>query len=199
MLRKNKWKAIAQTVALSFMLVILPLISWYYLNRGLDYQIEARSELKDLGKWSFINSVDIFGNNIDTAEISKKMIIGALYDAQNFDTFKKLYEQFDERDDLLFFIFCNDSTESSYINEFLLEYGNNDVEQIKFFKLNDFIVGDQFLSSSKNYFLADIQGIVRKFNDVGDVQQVKRLIEHTAILLPKKKDRELVFKRELEK
>jgi len=45
----------------------------------------------------------------------------------------------------------------------------------------------------------DIKGVIRKTYDLNDVNQVKRLVEHTAILLPKKQDRELVFKRELEK
>jgi hypothetical protein len=42
-----------QISGLLLLLVILPLVSWYYLRRGYDYQLQARSELYDYGQHEY--------------------------------------------------------------------------------------------------------------------------------------------------
>lgn len=182
MLSSKTGKAIAQTVALSFMLVILPLISWYYLNRGLDYQVATRSELGNLGNWVLPQDVDIYGNRLDPEFFKGKMIIGGVYQTTLAKTLEKLHEQFDERDDLVFVLFSQEDSD-------ILDL--KDTKQVIWLK--------QDINQVEQFFLVDIKGVIRKTYDLNDVKQVKRLVEHTAVLLPKKQDRELVFKRELEK
>ena len=182
MLSSKSGKAIAQTVALSLMLIILPLVSWYYLNRGLDYQIAARSELGNLGDWVLSQNFDFYGNPLDPQFFKGKMIIGGLFQPALSKTIQKLHEQFDERDDLVFVFFIQE---------------NSDILDLKDAK--QVIWLNQESNQSKEFFLVDIKGVIRRTYDLNDVKQVKRLVEHTAILLPKKQDRELVFKRELEK
>jgi len=182
MLSSKTWKAIAQTVALSFMLVILPLISWYYLNRGLDYQVAARSELGNLGNWVLPQDEDIYGNRLDPEFFKGKMLIGGVFQPSLAKTLEKLHEQFDERDDLVFVFFSHENAD-------ILDL--KDAKQVIWLK--------QDVNQSEDFFLVDIKGVIRKTYDLNNVKQVKRLVEHTAILLPKKQDRELVFKRELEK
>jgi hypothetical protein len=187
-------KAIAQTMALSLMLVLLPLISWYYLSKGLDYQIEARSELGDHGKWSLIEYRDLYGNELNPDFFEGKMVIGGVYHANLSSTLEKLYHQFDERDDLLFVFLSN--------SKLVLpsdHWSGTDGDQIIWVNQEVSNGHNGPLNSDDLFFLTDVTGTVRKFYDLNDVQQVKRLVEQTAILLPKKQDRELVFKRDVEK
>lgn len=54
---KNK----IQVFAVLTILLVFPLLSWYYLKTGYDYQMDSRAELKDYGKLPAFNLVNING------------------------------------------------------------------------------------------------------------------------------------------
>lgn len=92
------------------------------------------------------------------------------------------------------------------MNEFATEYKLNKTKQFAFVKtLPDSVsVIEQRYhlpnDAALPYFvMSDTKGIIRKYYDVRNKEEVKRLVAHTALLLPLEKTREITLQREMEK
>jgi len=211
--KQNKTiRLIIATLILLLVLVVLPLGSWYYLNNGLNYRLTTMGELKEFGKLSGLTYPTFAGKNVQDADLQGKVTVANvinLQDEQLSNTFgnvlEKLHDQFDERQDVLFLIHVTDTSKIN-MEVFATRYKLDDYAQCQFIPTdaamlqhlqpNYYISAD---SLQTHFTLVDTKSMVRKHYDVRDEAQVKRLVEHIALLLPLRKKEEITLKRELEK
>jgi hypothetical protein len=129
------------------------------------------------------------------------------------ENLRKLHEQFDERRDVIFLLhITGDSTAVRHIGDFAERYGLADEEQVFFvtggrpdletlarqgYRL-PFKEGE---SPAQNPYLvfAETSLTIRRYYDVRRIEEVRRLVEQIAILLPREKEPEPELRREREK
>ncbi len=200
------------TLVLLFILVVLPLGSWYYLKNGLNYRIATMSELKNYGKLPAFSYHTFSNNNVKSADLQGKVVVVNALPLQNESltnawgtTLEKLHDQFDERSDVCFLVYVADTSRTN-LESFTSKYQLQDYNQCYFVPFeaaampklaSDYHIG---VDSLPNHFtLIDTKGIVRKHYNVQEEAQVKRLVEHMALLLPLQKKEEISLQREPEK
>lgn len=210
-------RTIFQFGALIMLLIVFPAVSWYYLNSGLQYRRAAMEELDDYGTFPNAPWTMVDGSTISPGFLHGKMILAnvlpakdeGLYD-QFGHTLQKLHHQFDERNELVFLsLVPGDSAqvinraerfrESFDLNDgaqlFFLQVGNNKLEELR----SRLLQPQEEISEDAMFLLTDTSATIRRYYDVREEADIKRLVEHIALLLPLKKDRELIFRRETEK
>ena len=209
-----------QILGLLFFLVALPAGSWYYLSRGLDYRMSALEELEEVGPIPAFGTIYHNGKVLPADMIEDKMVVTSFLNMQNEKTSEalgqvlyQLHDQFDAREEVLFFTYVlnrQDSTEQ--LDRFIEQHELQDTAQCIFLLAEDAVITDQArgayqlpleegqtLDDQTTMVFTDRDGIIRGYYDITKEARQKRLVEHIAMLLPKKKDRELVFQREKEK
>lgn len=205
-------RLIVATLILLFLLVILPFGSWYYLKGGLDYRLTTMGELKQYGTLPDFSYSTIWNKPITAADVKDKVIVANVLDLQNQEmsrTFgevlEKLHYQFDERKDVCFLIYVLDTTSVNAEN-FARQYQLEDAAQCYFIPTVatdlENLAASYHLSADSlysNFTLVDTKQMVRKHYDVREEAQVKRLVEHLALLLPLQKREEITLQREREK
>ncbi|HMQ49624.1 MAG TPA: hypothetical protein PKA00_19185 [Saprospiraceae bacterium] len=211
-------KKLFQLLALLAMLVGFPLISWYYLKTGLDYRMEKMGELADRGQLPDFQYEALSGNALSSQLLANQLLVGYLSNGAGSDAsmkaFKRLHQQFDERNEVFFLHFCSDTSlataqqllQSAQVNQLA------DTSQWFQFQLSTSEVGhlakavglpyadyDMSIDQNTLFFLADSLQ-VRAYYDFTKEEDLKRLVEHIALNLPVQKSRqELIFKRDKEK
>lgn len=200
------------TLVLLFILVILPLGSWYYLQNGLNYRITTMSELKNYGTLPAMSYATFSGTQVADADLKGKVVVANVLNMQDDQSLtvwgkvmEKLHDQFDERKDVRFLIHVLDTTQAN-ITSFSKKYKLDDYEQCYFIPTeataltalaaNYHVGADSLLT---HFILVDTKNVVRKHYNVQDEAQVKRLVEHLALLLPLQKKEEISIQMEREK
>jgi hypothetical protein len=220
---KKRWtrKKIMQFAGLFLFLVALPAGSWYYLKKGLDYRLAALEELGDHGKIPAFSLQTADGRIVSDADLQGRITIAGFLSLRNEElsaafgeNLRKLHLQFDERPDVLLLNIVVDSSEfpSDEISRFAAKYELTDTAQCLFpggdpsgvekstfegFRLS--LPEDIPLEESPYLMLVDTNRTIRRYYNVTRPEEVKRLVEHLAIILPQIKERDLIFQREREK
>ena len=212
---KYAWPTI---IMLTLMLIVAPAMSWYYLQKGAEYRIEALRELKqNRGKADSIFSCSPANwGKLDLDSLSDKIVIvniikykGQLADKQTL-TAKKLHEQFGERKNI-FFLSLLEGADSLQAFEYYKSQnlkranrtyfvvpGNATTKQnwIKAFRLDQ--NGDFSNAECPFYAYVDVEGTIRNYYDGNDENRVKKMVEHIAMKVFDKKENPRLS-RELEK
>ena len=151
------------------MLFVLPLGSWYYLQGGLNYRKDSLKELEPKGE--FISSV------VDVNSLKKKTTLIHL---------KPVGEQ--------------------VVPQIFGQYGASQTFQLlsierPIIPVSNWIVIDEFTSNSisasnsdAGFLLIDTAGLIRNTYPA-DMDGVRRLIEHTSIILPRVKEMDVKLKK----
>lgn len=206
---------VLQTLALLLFLVVFPLGSWYYLKNGMDYRVATMGELKHYGKIPALSYTTFANQTLTDSFFTNNILITSVLDFQNAamsetfgKTLEKLHEQFDERKDVLFLIHLADtSATQAMVERFAMTYKLNDFEQCLFLRMPEntaiATVEQNFYLPHDNDFpyfsLTDIKGEIRHYYDVRKIEEVRKLVEHTALLVPFEKSKEITLKRKQEK
>lgn len=218
---KKKSKSLIQIAGLLLFLVVLPAGSWYYLSRGLDYRMSALEELKEIGPIPIFGTIYHNGEAVTKELVEEKMVVTSFINLENKDTketmgpvLQKLHHQFDAREEVLFFNYILGASQDStgQLDEFIETYNLADTAQCLFLLADDTLIrkqategyqlplaDGQTLEDMTLMVFTDRTSTIRGFYDIRQEERQKRLVEHVAMLLPKNKERELVFKREIEK
>jgi protein SCO1/2 len=207
-------KKILTAITLFLLLVALPLGSWYYLQRGLNYYKKAVSELKDYGKVPQFSFTDQDGKTLGSEDMQGKVYVANFIFTRctticpkMTEQMSRLYEVFHKNQEIGLLSFTVDPAhdsvavlktyaEANHIpDDGVWHLLTGDKQQIyelvrKGFRLP---VGeganggdDDFIHS--NYFaLVDATGTVRNYYDGTDPAQVDRLMQHIALIIPKEK------------
>lgn len=204
---------------LLLILVILPLGALYYMNQGAKWRKERLEELKDYSQLSEQQLRMAYDTLTDIFTDEKNIIVTSFINPEQSEfhadfgaNLQRLHEQFDARGDVYFFTHVLNDDQGTFSQAFREKYGLEDEAQCFFIKGKDELMeslatkayqierqeGESWKNSS-HFALVDNM-MVRNYYNVQNPEAVKRLVEHIAILIPPRKDREeLVFKREVEK
>ncbi len=219
----NKSRLI-QTIAIGFILVLCPAASWYYLQKGLDYQKESRKELAEIES---IHSGDFIPEYIknDSTLLDKKLRV-LIFNGDNAEVeidkiTTKLHDQFESSEGFFMIEFIANS-DSSIADESIEKNSIHIVRTVSREKYNNLLSNvlgipvyidingraaldklekgsNASLASDKVYaYLVDQNDKIRNVYNLLDEARVKRMVEHTAILIPKLDKEEVVLKRENE-
>lgn len=211
-------KKLFQLLALLAMLVGFPLVSWYYLQTGLDYRLKKMNELENRGQLPDFQYKNLSGELLNSQRLANYLVVGHFSNGTRSDAlmsaFKRLHQQFDERNEVFFLHLCSDTT-STMANQLLQAAQNQQLQdtaqcyQVQLLPAQASLLAeavrlpfaDYGMSVDQNtlFFLADSLQ-VKAYYDFTKEEELKRLVEHIALNLPVQKSRqELIFKREKEK
>ncbi len=204
---RNPRRFIFQLVALSLILVGLPLGSWYYLQKGYNYRLEILNDLSDLGVVGGYAFVPFEKESFALADLKGSVVVTSFLDRLDSpyaveigENLNKLVDQFGKTDKVHFLINTNDRTNiEQYHEKYLqnnpyctfLQVGEAQLQNIKVKSYHctgqqmDFVVVDPTLNVRNCY--------------VNSPEDMKRLVEHVSVLTPRKGTEDPVVKRETEK
>lgn len=213
----NRARGIFQILMLALFLIGLPLGSYIYLKKGYEYQKAAMSELSkehqlpDLSQWQ-----PIAGALPDTL-MEKMYLVGFLNPdrtesvALYGDALVRLHEQFDIPTNIKMITLLT-AADSAWVEAFENEHQLNDPKQLIYLQPK---IAEQFNQTALAFGMTEeqVQGLalmpaiamvddslyVRKIYQVNQEDELKRLVEQTAILLPERSRPKPVLKRETEK
>ncbi|MBK8563506.1 MAG: hypothetical protein IPN76_09205 [Saprospiraceae bacterium] len=189
------WRAVVFAV-----LFILPIGSLFYLYKGRTHSRTAKAELENLGQVDGFNLMNQQNQAITPSGLHGKVTIinflpTDLSKAKLLsDRIAKVHQSFDETDDVIFLSFIiPDSTKT--LLQTATELGIEDHQQW-------YLLGtstDEWQRLSKNVYhlpnvengvaMADTSLQIRKLYDINNNQQMGRMIEHVAKVVPKQKRR----------
>ena len=218
--KKSRAQIIKQTIGLLLLLVVLPGGSWIYLRNGLDYRIEALEELKDYGK---VPAGLVLPTQASDEPLTSEYLRGTVTVSSYLpetpegqqrlvEVYTKLHEQFDEHDDVLLLTYTqSDSTQDLKARAQAL--GLIDGEQWRLVQLPaETSAADYFqanyalpaelaagMATHPYVVLVDTSLTVRHFYDGAENKDMGRLVEHIALILPRKPEKDIIFQREQEK
>ncbi|MFM7089457.1 MAG: hypothetical protein ACKOZZ_01475 [Bacteroidota bacterium] len=201
-------KSIWQFIFLLAIFGGVPVISWYYLQTGLDYRLKALAELGNMGPMERETRVSHDKIVCSPDKIKGKVHLGIWYpdgienETLTMKYLDELHEQFKSRSDLSFYVYSNTANPDSlshflkinklYPSPIITYFSDLGVQRIYY-----------FMKPGKGEIpvaLVDTSGMVRKHYNLASGKELTRLTEHLAMLLPIESTRdELIFKREKEK
>lgn len=189
--------------ALLLLLVGLPGMSWLYMKKGFNWRKEAISEFGQYGKIPAANLiwpngdkenqlarkvtvVHIFGENPELTEANKSII----------NTCEDLFKQFHETHEFRI-VLVNDGGSTDF-KSYVQTHPSN-LDHVTWVWVKEGTqkwrpivhTGYQMFqratgaSAADHYFaLADTSGMIRKYYDATDADELKRMVQQIAILLP---------------
>lgn len=176
MKKRNPLSAIVLTMAV----VGFPLISWWYLQTGANYYVEQMSKLADYGV-------------VEEGAYKGRLTIISHIEEESIKDFESITAQFEDRKDVLF-LFTEGSARPNCINC---------EGTVKDKVLRQLEKAQQTKGIQQNFknsvAIIDDKGIIRNTYVSSEAKEVKDLIAHIALLLPKKEKPSIEWKREREK
>lgn len=158
------------SVVVFVMLFVLPLGSWYYLQSGLDYRKDALKELEPKGEF--------FAPILDNTSLKSKTTLMHLKPIEE-NVITEIYGQYGGAQ--TFQLISIDKPEEDAVNWI----------QIDDFTANSISAANE----NAGFILIDTSGQLRNTYPA-DMKAVSKLIEHTAIVLPRIKEIDVKLKRE---
>ncbi|KGE89771.1 hypothetical protein IX84_00120 [Phaeodactylibacter xiamenensis] len=206
-----------QIGGLLLLLVVLPLGSWYYLQTGLNYRIQALNELKDIAPLADFELVNYNDSLVKAERFADQLVVGHFYTGANkeayFDLLQRMEEQFDERKDVYFLTFRagTDIATRAESAQLLLDSKVEDPEQFFFLhgdaaqiaglaktmKLDGAVQSGSLVDNARLFF-AD-SAMVRSTYDMNNAEDLKLLIKHITLNLHPIEEPDIIFERETEK
>lgn len=176
-----KLRGTINVIIIALLIVVLPALSWYYLDAGLDHRRAVTGALNDFGAINHDSLVD----NI--------FVLGmAPSSTDSLVSFQKaLCEKFDHRDDVKF-VLASDSKlllkdnkaiafenfaswQKSSFNNLILELTKTEIDPSRITAIKE----------GRQVMLIDQNQKLRNLYDIYSAQEISLLLEHIAILLPK--------------
>jgi len=200
----KKW---IQPLVLFAMLIVMPALSWYYLKKGEQYQVKMRAELKDYGKLpSFTLPKLLDTNSINLAtDLSNKVVIAKVVDANELEpgddlrfALGSLHTQFDERNDILFLLHTA-IQDSARVGAFLRQNKMSDPTQVVVTGSDSKLVQAYRFPKPGMMAIVDTLGVIRRYYNYRDGNEVRRLTEHVTVLMHRDKNNDPYLNREKEK
>ena len=200
----KKW---IQPLVLFAMLIVMPALSWYYLKKGEQYQVKMRAELKDYGKLpSFTLPKLLDTNSINLAtDLINKVVIAKVLDANELEpgddlrfALGSLHTQFDERNDIVFLLHTA-IEDSARVGAFLRQNKMSDPSQVVVTGSDSKLVQAYHFPKPGMMAIVDTAGVIRRYYNYRDGNEVRRLTEHVTVLMHRDKNNDPYLNREKEK
>ena len=223
-MEKVKAKNIFKIIAIGFIIVICPAASWVYLQKGLNYQKEARKEIvvkQTLDVAQFIpehikEDSSLLDNRLRVILFDKNESPNAAREELKL----KLIDQFESSQGVFVLEFVKSKTNLTLANELQSEmHLRKELSKVDYDEMISSRIGqpvfkdmegklllelvnknEPLQENSSNFaVLVDHNNGLRNFYDTTDPNRVKKLVEHMAILIPRKdiEKAELIREREM--
>ena len=202
MAEKKKSKLLFAAAALLF-LVVLPAISWYYLTLGRDWRRAVVAELSEYGSIPPLTKTDNRGLNYNFVENSVCVVyvapdsVLADNDGILVDVYSRLYSQFQAKENFKLIVIRPDrhpigallQKANTTNNPNWIELTPADTAWMSsvsngLIQYNQKNATTPSLPAKGIVALSDTKGVIRKYYNIAEINQQKRLVEHIAILLP---------------
>lgn len=193
---------------IAVLLFVLPAVSYLYLYKGFKWRVDAQAELQDFGKIRAAYRIMPDGNkeNLLKGKVCVLHLFGENPEltAANkliLDTGEELFKQFGgaspepEKDNFrLVMISEGGSTEfrsyaqtrpSSDMNTWVWTGGLGSWTTILKNGYEGYCVKTKAGRHPEYYAVSDTSGVIRRFYNAEDAEEVKRMVQHVALLLPK--------------
>lgn len=219
-------------------LLIFPLMSWYYLKTGYNYQMDSRSELKDYGQIPRFNfpiytpdQDEKFGRYTNDSLENKMCVLSFIgEDIKNrdliLDVVQKLNIQFGDNQNLILLTIPMIDTDHQIIldenkkrkidhvqhkiisgSNSIKSWVGNNIKYPTEWKPKENDAPDVILEKKSAeeideypfFVLVDNKQTIRNFYHINKIDEVKRMVEHIALLLPRDVRPGIEFEREKEK
>ncbi len=212
-----KNKSWIQIVGFLLFIVIIPLGSYYYLKRGYDYRKKAMENMQNLGPLPNMDFTTIDGRKVVADSLQGRMVIASAMSLARKDEAKefgelmvKLSDQFEETGRLVLLSFGTNpqSDDQAALKAFAQQYDLLNKPLVYWIPADssgmDRVVDQLYFPESNNegypYFaLCDTSQIVQKHYPINDMEAIREMVTYTAMFLPLKPRKKVVFKRETEK
>ncbi len=165
-------------------LVGFPLLAMYYMNKGVRYRKNLFAQLEDYGQ---IANLSKDANTFQGKVVAIYFLDGS--DAAR-EALTKMHDQFDNRQDVLFFVDGNYPIEDTAQIKTLSPSGKEDLAKA-------LPAADSNLKGKG--FLMDREGHLRKQYDLSQDADIQLFVRQLALFLPPKKTPKAELKRETEK
>lgn len=181
-------------VTLILILFLFPFVSWYYLQRGLDWRKEAQEVMKGkepfpAGEWK-----DHAGNMISTEQLEGKVTLVTFLNCDQMDEKKilldELYEQFKETGKAHFIILdtCQTNMFSDPLRKDWIVLSCSD-------SMNLCDLLSENWPAEKSHALVDRDKHIRSYYASSTEEEKRILLEHMALLLPRERSEKVELKR----
>jgi len=212
-----KKRTLWQMLMLAIILVGFPLGSWIYLTKGFNYQMAAREQLRKTDQIHLPNDLQMVKGERPEKLMGSMYILALIPESEKVDfksignTIARLHEQFDEPKNIQFWnVFEN--KDSSFIANFILESNiKDDDEQMLYFTAqpNEFLAFTDQLGFNETeltdrglypqFVMVDDSSYIRRVFRADMEDEIRQLVETTALLLPERSKPKARVVRETEK
>lgn len=208
---------IVQFAGFLLLLVILPLGSWYYLQTGLDYRMQAFKELKDIAPLPAFSLQNYNDSLVQMERFEDQLVVGHFLNEPQqtayMETLEKLHDQFDERQDIYFLAFQSDTSAAARASmaKMLKQKKLKDTAQVFVLSATEqklTALAEQMklpleergmrLEDNSLLFFAD-SAMVRGFYDIRQEAGLKRLLKHLTLNLHPTEEADIIYDPETEK
>ncbi|MBK9981546.1 MAG: hypothetical protein IPP15_03830 [Saprospiraceae bacterium] len=187
-------------ITVILMLFLLPFVSWYYLQSGLNWRKQAQAIMSGTqpfpsGEWK-----DRTSRLFSTDDLAEHVSIVTLVSCENeksiSSTLDSLYRQFKETKKANFIILntCKEKPEllsdTTRTDWYVFNCGDSTT-------LCDLVLANW--PSGKTHALIDRNKVIRAYYDEVTKDEKKMLLEHMALLLPRERSDHIELKRGSEK
>lgn len=193
-------RKIVRVFAMILLFVVMPLTSWYYLKQGAVWRKDALSELITVGKLNPVYAVNGKREQYDLLEKKVSVIHYIEHnplsesDLKTLSIFEQVYDQFHARPELRLLIITNAnnpsvvdalSTKKGAGTEFWVVDTTGSNWRPLLTDAMTAYADKRKLPKMKNFIaLSDVHGNIKAVYDADDEKQIKRMVQHIAILLP---------------
>jgi hypothetical protein len=188
------------TITLIFFLFLLPFVSWYYLQSGLDWRKKAQAVMNGKKEFPELPFHTVLGLPLEKSEIENHVSLLILVSCDSLssqmDLISRLYHQFKETHKANYFFIdtCSMASQSlpDTLKQNIYTINCNDSLHVCTPLLEDWPPG-------KTFALVDKYGIIRAYYAAHTHDEKKTLVEHMALLLPRDYSEKVQLKRDVEK
>lgn len=156
-------------IALVLLIVFFPLLSWYYLNTGLNYRKSVLKDLTPKGEWKYTHDYSFLLEGKTTLAFTGEQWV---------EYMNAIYNQYELAPGIQILEFTSDSTkvDSSRSNWVYIHDSEEKISQI---------------FSEHAFYLIDINKNLRYAYE-GEDAEMKKVVEHLSVVLPRDKDPDVI-------
>ena len=202
-------------IFLVILFVVLPGMSYFYLQTGLDYHRARKAELDSLGQIQNMEFLNHLGETFSTKDMKGKMSVLGFFSPDCGDScdvmierFQLIQEQFNSYDKLLLLAHSTNpevDSISSLLNASTAADGKEGMwywltakDSLYNKYVNSFDI-EQKGGYANQFALVDSNLTILRYYDVLDQHEINRLIIHLSKFAPRPTEPGIIFKREKEK
>lgn len=176
------------------LLVLAPIVSYFYLDSGYEYRKMSLELLKPKGEVQPFNFAIDAERSIEDDRLSSKVTVMAFTEDKKEEDlfFEQLLGQYGEREEFqIMHMIVGSTDQTSNDQGNIITFHSNEATAQTFFENS---ITDTIPLTLPTYVLIDTASQIRRLYQ-GDRKEVKReLIEHIAIVLPRTKKSDIIHK-----